>query len=444
MNMKLNKENFIRYVSYQKLWGKAQSLLVAVSGGVDSVVLCDLLQASGFDFEMAHCNFNLRGAESQRDAAFVQQMAVTYNKKLYTTSFDTISIAEKEKTSIEETARNLRYKWFREIAHQQPIATAHHANDNVETVMMNFFRGTGIRGMRGILPIHKDIVRPLLSFTKNEILEYAASNHLNFVEDSSNSSNEYTRNYFRNELLPSIAKVHPAVVENILHNIERHTEVEKIYMDSIAQQKKIVLERKGIETWAPILLMEKLPSKSAFLLEWLMPMGFTAAQLPDIVNLLQATNGKYVASNSHQVFKNRKHLVLAPIDKLEAAHYLIDEDCKELHFEQGHLQFTQSDGIVIEDNKHQALLDAALLEYPLILRKWRMGDYFYPLGMRHKKKLSKFFIDEKLSLTEKQQIWVLESNQKIVWVLGYRIDDRFKIKTNSKHVLKINYSPKTL
>ncbi len=427
-------------------------LLVAVSGGIDSIVLVHLLHQSGTLFSIAHCNFRLRGEESERDEAFVKSLAAQYRKPLFLQKFDTEQYALQQKISIQEAARKLRYDWFAEIVNgqwstingEEPaislIATAHHANDNIETLLINFFRGTGISGLHGILPKQSNIIRPLLFAKREEIETYAKENHLQWVEDSSNASDKYTRNFFRHQVLPLVKTKFTNVEDNLLQNIQRFSEAELLYQQAVETHKKKLLETKGNEVHIPILKLQKTKPLDTLIWEIAKEFGFVAAQIRDIKKLLFAENGKYAASSSHRIIRNRAWLVIAPLETKEAHHILIEENDKKVVYEGGELQLDKvhysTSNEQYSDN-NTALLDVKEIQYPLLLRKWKAGDYFYPLGMKKKKKLGRFFIDNKLSKTEKEKVWVLEMNKKIIWVIGYRIDDRFKIVGGTEEVLVI-------
>lgn len=432
------------YIQQNHLFHPKDKLLLAVSGGVDSVVLCELCKQAGYDFAIAHCNFKLRGSDSESDEQFVKQLAEKYAVPFYVTAFDTNAAAKATKKSIEETARNLRYEWFEEIRSKNDyafIVTAHHANDNIETVLMNFFRGTGIKGLHGILPKQNKIVRPLLFAKKEALATFAAANKLAFVTDYTNDQNDFTRNYFRNGLIPAIQKVFPAAEENLLGNITRLGEAEQLYNEAINTYKKKLLEVKGNEVHIPILKLQQTKPQQTVLFEIIKDYGFTSHQTEEVTALLQSESGKYVQSSTHRIIRNRKWLIISPNKTEEAANILIEEDDKEILFSGGQLRIEQYSTFDIQHSTLIAQLDAAEIKFPLLLRKWKQGDYFYPLGMQKKKKLSRFFIDQKLSITDKEKVWVLECNKKILWIIGLRIDDRFKITANTKQVLHINFNP---
>ncbi len=446
---------------FSRLPAARGALLLAVSGGVDSVVLADLLYKAGLDFVMAHCNFKLRGEESERDEQFVRTLAAGYNKPVLVKHFDTAAYAAQNKTAIQEAARKLRYNWFRELLHNQylpaenniaetgtpflyALATAHHANDNIETLLINFFRGTGISGLHGILPLQDGLLRPLLFAWKEEILQYATDNQLHWVEDSSNSSDKYTRNYFRHRLIPAVQEVFPNAPYNLQQNIERFRDIELLYRQAVEAHTRKLLEQKGNEVHIPVLKLKKAVPLFTIVWEMIRPYQFHPGQVPEVLKLLDAANGSYIASATHQVIRNRNWLIIAPLQQETAGYILIDQDMDAARFERGQLQLqTIPRGeAAISHAANTACLDASMIQYPLLLRKWKQGDYFYPLGMRKKKKISKFMIDLKLSKTEKEKVWVLESNRKIIWVIGYRIDDRFKIVDPAAAMLKISFTEK--
>jgi tRNA(Ile)-lysidine synthase len=443
-------DRFKEYVREEALFTKGDRLLLAVSGGIDSVVLCELCYTSGFNFSIAHCNFKLRGEESERDEFFVRQLAVKYATDCFVKTFDTNSYAQLHKCSVQVAARELRYEWFRQLitnsaddgqanAALHYILTAHHADDNHETMLMNFFKGTGIAGLRGMLPRQGILVRPLLPFFKEELLEFAKANQLDHVEDSSNASEKYTRNYFRSQVIPSLEKVFPSVKTNLSDNLKRFADIELLYQEAITRHKKKLIEAKGKELHIPVLKLKKIKPLETVIFEIIREFGFSANQVGEVLALLDSESGKYTSSANYRVIRNRAWLIIAPLETVESNFFTIDRNSKTVAFSQGLLEFKtlESAHHQISADKNLASIEAEALKYPLILRKWKQGDYFYPLGMKKKKKLSRFFIDQKLSKTEKENTWVLEMNKKIVWVVGQRIDDRFKILPSTKNVLQI-------
>ena len=436
-------EKFKEYIKQQHLFQPKDKLLLAVSGGVDSIVLCELCKQADYDFAIAHCNFQLRGEESERDEKFVRTMAEKYAVEIFVEKFDTTAIAKQEKKSIEETARDLRYKWFEDIRIQNSInyiLTAHHADDNIETVLMNFFRGTGVKGLHGILPKQNNIIRSLLFANKKELSAFVSENNLEFVSDYTNEQNDFTRNYFRNELIPAVKKVFPEADENILKNIARFGEAEQLYNQAVDLHKTKLLEQKGKEIHIPVLKLQKTKPLATVIYEIIKDYNFTSHQTGDVIGLMQSESGKYIQSASHRIIKNRKWLIISPNQTAAVQNILIEESDKQLTFTEGKLQIEKYSTFNINHSPLTAQLDLSQIKFPLLLRKWKQGDYFYPLGMQKKKKLSRFFIDQKLSLTQKEKVWVVESNKKILWVIGMRIDDRFKIMDKTKEVLQISFS----
>jgi len=427
-------------------FSKDGHFVLAVSGGADSVVLAHLLKGAGVNFEIAHCNFKLRGAESDRDEAFVKNLAVILDVPFSCKHFDTEAYATAHKISIQEAARNLRYDWF--ATFNTIVITAHHANDNIETVFMHFCRGTGIAGLTGIEPykVKERLLRPLLVFHKHEIIDYATEAGIAFVEDSSNASDKYTRNFFRHQVLPSVQEVFPKSEQNILHTIKHLREVSEVY--KIAMQK-IVSKLQfihGNEIHIPVLMWQKAKPLDTVSFELLYPYGFTAAQIPEAIKLLYAHNGAVLISPTHRLIKNRNWMILAPLEtSTNTSVVVVDQNDTSVHYPGGVLVLQSSAAMVPEaSDSNTCMLYAAALQFPLILRPAATGDYFYPLGMQKKKKLSKFFIDLKLSKTAKEKVWVLVSDNRIAWVIGYRIDNRFKLTPASSAAVKLTFSPAAL
>ena len=427
-------------------FSKDGHFVLAVSGGADSVVLAHLLKGAGINFEIAHCNFKLRGAESDRDEDFVKNLAVTLDVPFSSKHFDTEAYATAHKISIQEAARDLRYAWF--ATFNTIVITAHHANDNIETVFMHFCRGTGIAGLTGIEPykVKERLLRPLLVFHKHEIIDYATEAGIAFVEDSSNASDKYTRNFFRHQVLPSVQEVYPKSEQNILHTIKHLREVSEVY--KIAMQKIVSKLQfiQGNEIHIPVLMWQKAKPLDTVSFELLYPYGFTAAQIPEAIKLLDAHNGAVLISPTHRLIKNRNWMILAPLETAtNTSVVVVEQNDTSVHFPGGVLGLQSSAALVPEaSDSNTCMLDAAALQFPLILRPAATGDYFYPLGMQKKKKLSKFFIDLKLSKTAKEKVWVLVSDNRIAWVIGYRIDNRFKLTPASSGAVKLTFSPATL
>ena len=446
-------QRFIDFIKKENLFSSKDKLLLAVSGGVDSVVLCELCKQAGYDFAIAHCNFQLRGEESERDEKFVKGQGEKYKVEVKVKKFDTQKYAEENKLSIQEAARVLRYDWFEEVVrsqesgaplttHHSPLAThlltAHHADDNAETILMNFCRGTGLHGLTGIPVSYGHIKRPMLCFTREEILQFAKENKLEFVEDSSNLSSKYTRNLFRNEIIPVISRVYPQVKENLADNIERFKEIERLYKLSVASLKKKLVKEKGNEWHIPIKQLLGYNNR-ALIYEIISEFGFGEKQIDEVLKLAESESGRYLDSPAfiYRLIKHRHWFIISPVQSAASGIIIIEQKDKTVGFEKGILHIAETNNQQPTNSNLTACLDSKEISYPLILRKWKQGDYFYPLGMKKKKKLSRFFIDSKLSKPAKEKIWVIESNKKIIWVVGHRIDERFKITDKTRSVLKL-------
>jgi tRNA(Ile)-lysidine synthase len=437
-------QKFQQNIKHHHLFSPKDKLLLAVSGGVDSIVLCELCKLAGFNFIIVHCNFQLRGEESGSDEKFVQKLGKKYGAQVVVKKFDTEKFAKENKLSVQEAARVLRYNWFKELMNRiidppvNCILTAHHFGDNIETMLMNFFKGTGIAGLRGMLPKQGKLIRPLLFARKEELLVFAKENNLNWVEDSSNRESKYSRNYFRNEIIPLIKKIYPEAENNLTDNLRRFADIEMLYKQAIDQHKKKLLEQKGNEVHIPVLKLKNSEPLRSIVYEIIKDYDFSSHQTDEVIALLDSESGKYIQSATHRIIKNRNWLIIAP-DKAEKAATILVEGEGNWVIGSGNLkiEFIPDSRSLVTDSASIAQLDAEKVKFPLLLRKWKQGDYFYPLGMKKKKKLSRFFIDQKLSKTDKEKVWVIESDKKILWIAGYRIDDRIKVTEKTKSVLQI-------
>lgn len=423
-------------------------VFLAISGGMDSVVLAHLLKAAGYQATWLHMNFQLRGAESERDALFVGELAEQWNQPVVIKKVDAAQFAADQKCAIQEAARTLRYRWFSEVVlgagKQAVLLTAHQADDNAETMLMHFLRGTGLRGLTGIPPVNKYIRRPLIGITRAEIQAYQQAHALAFVEDSSNQTTDYTRNQLRLEVMPVLRSLYPQVDQNLQQNIGRFRSAYAIYSDAVQRWiRKYVSVQNGEQRVSCALLLQA--SNRAMIHEWLVPYGFTEKQETELIRLGGSQSGHFMVSadGSYQVIKHRKHFILAPVSTEDPGSCWIGEGLSELEFPAGKLRILQGGAVPeqIPTNAAIALLDARELVYPLVLRKWRAGDYFYPLGLNKKKKLARFLIDQKVSKVQKERVWVIESAGRIVWVVGHRIDHRFRVNETSASLLRIDFAP---
>jgi len=439
-------DRFIRFFNKRHVFSPGHVFLAAVSGGLDSVVLCELCKQAGVNFTIAHCNFNLRGEESERDEQFVRNLGDKYKVDILVKNFDTEVYAKKHKLSIQEAARDLRYQWFAQLKNEKGFAftlLAHHADDNIETLLMNFFRGTGLQGLTAIPESDFEnsyLLRPLLTARRKEIEAFAKQYDLQWVEDSSNSSTKYTRNFFRHELIPSVKKIFPQLEENLLNNIERFNKINAVYQLSVQKLKQEVCEQRQAELRIPVLKLLKYADTS-LVYEIIKDYGFGEKQVGEVIKLTSAESGKFIQNDQYQIIRHRNWLIIAP--KVSTADTIaIEKDEAQVKFNGGLLEFNlvSKEKFSLSKSNATGQLDAKKIEFPLLLRKWKQGDYFYPLGMQKKKKLARFFTDQKLPKNQKENIWVIESDKKIIWVVGMRIDDRFKITPSTKQVLQLTLS----
>lgn len=413
-------------------------LLLAVSGGVDSVVLSHLCKAAHLEFSMAHCNFNLRGDESDGDEAFVTDLADLLEVEVFTESFDTEKYAKDHGLSIQMAARELRYGWFEELSkafHFDYILTAHHANDNLETFLINLVRGTGLEGFTGIKAENNQIIRPLLEFSRKEIEDYAIGHKISWREDSSNASSKYIRNRIRHDVIPVLEELNPQLLQGFAQT-EAHLQENQDLIDdyvSLLYPKVVTKDQYGYNL--DVSFLKKLPHPKAVLYQLLKSFGFT--EWNDVYNLLEAQTGKFVFSGTHRLIKDRDRLILTEL-RPENNHstYRIEEGEELVMLPPGtfHLEEVKE---IKEKHQHCIYVAKEKLEFPLILRKWKKGDSFYPFGMKGKKKLSDFYKDKKLSLPEKENSWLLCSGGKIVWAVNQRADDRFAVTSPDQKILKI-------
>jgi len=447
-------QRFQEHILQTHLFSSKDKLLVAVSGGVDSVVLCELCKRAGYDFLIAHCNFQLRGTESDRDEKFVNELGLKYGVEVFIKKFDTEKYAAENKLSTQEAARDLRYQWFGELIStlkekssiQQVsltiyLLTAHHADDNTETVIMNFFRGTGLHGLTGIPESAGTTRRPLLIFSKEQLLQFAKENELHFVEDSSNLSSKYTRNFFRNEIIPTVGKVYPKVSENILDNINRFKEIEKLYKFSVVELIQKICKKRGNEIHIPVKQLLQYRN-NALIYEIISEYGFHEKQVDEVLKLSKSDSGKYIQSSSgnYRIIKHRHWFIISPVQSAEAQNIIIEKNDPSILYSSGTILIEKTENLIPVTGNDVACLDANEITFPLLLRKWKTSDYFYPLGMKKKKKINRFLIDQKLSMSDKENVWVVESNQRIIWVVGKRIDERFKVTEKTTAVLKLIYT----
>lgn len=435
-------QRFIHYIQENHLFNKNDTLLVGVSGGIDSIVLLDLLDKAGFSIAIAHCNFRLRGIESEGDEGLVSMLALKYDVPFYNTSFDTEVYAKENKVSVEMAARDLRYKWFEEIRikhHFNFVAVAHHRDDQLETFFLNLARGTGLTGLTGMRPLNGKIVRPLLFASRDEIEHYRHQKHLEFREDASNLSLDYQRNKIRHTLLPVMETLNPTFREGLIRTMSHLEDISKICNHAISQTWERVSLRKGEEYQISIAELKLLHPLSTYLFEFLKPFGFNSTVVGEIVSSLDGISGKQFVSQTHRVVHHRDSLILTPLPPENRNIFYLEEGISELvHPVHLRIHITKKDdGFKIPGSRFEANIDRGKVQFPLLIRKWQQGDYFKPLGMKGFKKISDFFIDSKLSLPEKENVWIVANGEQVVWIIGHRLDDRYKITVQTKEILKV-------
>jgi len=425
------KNKIQNFISEKSLFQKDDKLILGISGGADSVCLMHILFSLGYSFDLAHCNFNLRGEESDKDESFVRSLAEEYKLQLHVKQFDVERYASENNISIQMAARDLRYSWFHQLLVSENgkyIAIAHHANDHTETFLINLVRGSGLKGLLGIKYRAGYIVRPLMAVSRNEIENFLQGNDILFREDSSNKSLKYLRNQVRHELVPLLEKMNPGIQKTISNEMKVLEGVAHIYYANIDHVRKELIENQNGVIQLKIASLLALTPLNNYLYELLSPYGFLT--IDSIAKSLNGQSGKQFFSTTHQLIIDREYVFISVLEK----------DKMTVEIPEGDFQldtpiamkFTTVSGNNISLGTSTAELDADKLKFPLILRKWSVGDKFIPLGMQSFKKISDFFIDNKFSILEKKRQWLLCSGENIVWVIGYRIDQRFRVESTTK------------
>lgn len=470
----------LNHIKKEKLFSSTEKVLLTLSGGIDSVLMCELFHKAGLNFGIAHCNFQLRAEESDDDETYVNTLAEKYNVPFHFIKFNTSVYAKKNKVSIQVAARDLRYQWFEEIRKEYKynyIATAHHLDDSIETFFINLIRGTGISGLHGILPKHGRIIRPMLFTTKNEIEVYVKKHKLKYREDSSNASDKYVRNKIRHHITPVLKELNPGFENTFNKTINHIREVELIYKNDIETKRSKIVKQEKNNILISIKQLKKLQPIATYLYEFLKPYNYNESIVEEIVLALDGESGKQFFSSTHRLIKDREFLIIEQRKESQEIRSKKQElriKSQETGIKNQELRNKKQDpGLDTKDSEIKVLinqkaidldnlklsfksevnslateiqksasiayLDLEKLEFPLEIRKWQKGDVFYPFGMKGKKKLSDFFIDKKLSLNQKENAWLLTSKGKIAWVIGQRIDNRFKIteKTRKIYIVKL-------
>jgi tRNA(Ile)-lysidine synthase len=436
------QSSFQQHLQYQFPFLTQAKLLVACSGGLDSVVLLQLCQVANLDVAVAHCNFQLRGLESLHDQQFVEALANDLQLPFHTTFFDTKAYAKAAKCSTQMAARDLRYDWFQELAQEfqyDYILTAHHADDALETILINLSRGTGLDGLVGIPSVNENIVRPLLQFSREQLHAFALDQGYTWREDSSNASDHYLRNIIRHHIVPQFKTIQPNFLQAFLHTQSHLQDSQSLVQDALDVAYAYVVTESQDRIQIDLEKLLEYENYSAYLYGWLHHYGFTAWD--DVYDLVHAQSGKIVLSPNFTLLKDRTALLLYAnkTDRAVEA-YLIPAKMAEITTPI-RLQFS-TQAKTQDDSKSSIFVDADLLHFPLTLRPWKSGDVFYPKGMKgQSKKVSKFFKDEKWAQVDKEKAWLLCSNDQIIWLVGHRQDERFAAHHETKNTIQITYNP---
>ncbi|WP_313806012.1 tRNA lysidine(34) synthetase TilS [Flavobacterium sp.] len=427
---------FQNHINQKLSFLKEKKLLLAVSGGVDSMVLLHLLKQSEIGFSVAHCNFNLRGNESDEDENFVKSVCNNLSIEFFVNHFNTKGYADSNKLSIQLAARQLRYNWFDKLIEEEAfdyLLTAHHLDDSVETFLINFTRVTGLEGLTGIPQLNDKVVRPLLVFSRDEIVNYAKENRIDWREDSSNASDKYLRNKLRHDIVPILKELNPNFLNSFQQTLENLQQTQSMVDDASRIVYRKVVEDVENQKRIHLAELKVLPNYQAYLYQWLKPFGFTAWN--DIYNLVEAQSGKQIFSEHFRLLKDRDVLILEPIATPSSEAYFVAENQTEIEFPLP-MKITNVTKVTDPESSAIIFVDKDSLKFPLVFRKWQQGDYFYPFGMQGKKKVSKHFKDEKFSLIDKENTWLLCSGNEIVWIVGSRADQRFSVTKTTQTILK--------
>jgi tRNA(Ile)-lysidine synthase len=435
-------EEFRKFILDKNLVNENDRVLMAVSGGIDSMVMANLFISCEISTGIAHCNFNLRGEESVEDEKFVEKFAMDHKIPFHTVSFDTTGFATEKNISIQMAARELRYRWFEEIRilhGYDSIALAHNLNDNTETFLINLTRGTGIAGLTGMKPKHMNLIRPLLFATRNAIAFYRQQHDINFREDRSNSEIKYKRNKLRHVIIPLFREINPSFDQSVEETAEKLGDVNEIFTAFISDIRNKTVRHKNNLVVIKIKELINLSPKRTILFELFRPYGLGSGQIDDLISLSEGKTGNQIFTASHRLLKNRNEIIVSPRDIDSDAYYEISslEEFRKVPGIVSAESVKITDGYIIPRSSKVACLDLAKISFPVVIRRWAPGDTFYPLGMKKKKKLSDYFIDKKYSILEKENCLLLQSVDKIAWILGDRIDNRFRITSSSRNALLI-------
>lgn len=438
--------SFQSFILARQLLRAPEPALLAVSGGVDSVVMAQLFKQAKYPFAIAHCNFGLRGVASDQDEDWVRDLAKQYQVNFYSQTFDTSVHARSRGISTQMAARELRYAWFQTLCEEhgfEQVATAHHSNDSLETALLNLTKGTGIAGLKGVAAVQGRYIRPLLFASKSDIIAYAKAEALSWREDSSNQKDDYQRNLLRNQVIPRLQKINPNLEVTFRSTAERLSQVGALLDEQVAILRQQLCSQQGDNYHIAVQVIQAKPWAPVVLWELLKPFGFHFAAIQRLLTHHSST-GAHIQSPSHYLFVDRGQWIITTCSSpTSSSVYNLKADTTKVDLPNYTIQcaqISQSQYQLVAD-KSVAALDQAQLHFPLTIRKWQSGDSFYPLGMQQRKKLSDFLIDNKVPRPLKAQAWVVTSQREIVWVVGYRIDDRFKITDRTEQVYELRLSP---
>ena len=434
------KEQIQQYIIQHQLLSGEKPVVVGISGGADSVALLHILVSLGYKCIAAHCNFNLRGDESFRDEQFTIDFTKRLQVPLCKISFETNKYAQENRLSVEMAARELRYRWFEELLNTydaDAVAVAHHRDDSVETLLINLTRGSGLTGLTGIKPKNGNVVRPLLCVSREDIYAYIENNGLEYVTDSSNSSDIYTRNFIRLKVIPLLEEINPSVKASLARTANHLYDASLIYNHSIEEARKVITQNNRLSISALL----SFPAPATILYEMLKPYGFSRTVCESIFTVLEKDSGKIFYSSTHRLLKDRSDLLIDVLSGEESKAYLInlEDDNVDLPVELKPEIVVIKEDYQIEKDKKFAYFDFDKLSFPLVLRHWQEGDWFVPFGMKGKKKISDYFSDKKFSLFDKEKTWLLCSGQDVIWIVGERTDNRYRIEKTTKRVLKLKF-----
>jgi tRNA(Ile)-lysidine synthase len=434
--------DFLKYIEENRLVRKGDSVLVAVSGGIDSMVMTDLFLKSGFRFGIAHCNFCLRKSESDKDEEMVSKFAAKHNIPFYSIRFRTEDYAEENGISIEMAARELRYEWFEKIRQEKgfdSIAVAHNLNDNIETLLLNLIRGTGIAGLTGMRNSGNHIIRPLLFATRRSIEAYCKENKIFYREDKTNTDIKFKRNKIRHNVIPLLKEINPSIEFTLNETAERLSGINDIFSDFISKIRKAVFEQGDNIIVLKISKLKPYLGNNAILFELFRPFGITGSLLKDLMKVIAGRTGGQIFTGTHRMIKNRNEILIS--EQIETGNETFTifraDDLKKSPLIASAKIVTVREDLVISPDPGTAYLDTQKIAFPVTIRKWKYGDFFYPFGMNRKKKLSDYFVDRKYSRLQKERVYILESDGKIVWIIGERIDNRFRITKATTKALVI-------